>query len=443
MIHSAKSLAVNPKDPPTWQSLANSSKSVSDAIEALALNIRQLDQSSLAAINQNLEPRKDKDIKLFTEQMENAAKQLVAKLPEVQESSKNEAERLGHAINALLSYFAPLVDNAIGCASNMVSSKQQVLLLDQTKTVAECAQQLLYASKESGGNPKAEHVHGDIDESADAMRSSIEELVGTIAKLMPNIGMVSTLAKSITEVIVELDDYRPGSRGVDEGDSNGFAMYQSKMMSSTKEIARTAQDIVIKSSSEPEQLGRLASNLSSSYQELAADAKSSSSSMVNGDASHRIRGSVRELGTVTIELIKATGTCQMSPQDSFALRDVSESGRSVGEKCEQVLHALKAAAIGIGVLDGAVKTVSGIIGDMDTTIMFASAGTLNADHEGKEFADHRENILKTAKALVEDTKTLVAGAASSQEQLAKAAQNSVLTITQLSEVVKNGRHQPR
>ena len=120
----------------------------------MALNIRQLDQASLAAINQNLEPRKDKDIKQFTEQLENAAKQLSAKLPEVQESSKNEAERLGHAINALVSYFTTLVDNAIGCASNMVSSKQQVLLLDQSKTVAECAQQLLYASKESGGNPK-------------------------------------------------------------------------------------------------------------------------------------------------------------------------------------------------------------------------------------------------------------------------------------------------
>merc|ERR1719210_567294 len=73
------------------------------------------------------------------------------------------------------------------------------------------------------------------------MRSSIDDLVGTIAKLAPNLGMVSTLAKSITEVIVELDDYRPGSRGVDEGDTSGFGMYQSKMMSSTKEIARTAQ----------------------------------------------------------------------------------------------------------------------------------------------------------------------------------------------------------
>merc|ERR1712098_276155 len=94
-------------------------------------------------------------------------------------------------------------------------------------------------------------------------------------------------------------------------------------------------------------------------------------------------------------------------------------------------------------------TVSGILGDLDTTIMFATAGTLNADADDEIFAesnatistifnDHRENILKTAKALVEDTKTLVAGAASSQEQLAVAAQNAVTTIVQLSDVVKNG-----
>ena len=50
----------------------------------------------------------------------------------------------------------------------------------------------------------------------------------------------------------------------------------------------------------------------------------------------------------------------------------------------------------------------------------------------------RENILKTAKALVEDTKTLVAGAASNQEQLAGAAQNAVMTITRLADCVKHG-----
>lgn len=51
---------------------------------------------------------------------------------------------------------------------------------------------------------------------------------------------------------------------------------------------------------------------------------------------------------------------------------------------------------------------------------------------------HRESILKTAKALVEDTKLLVAGAASSQEKLAQAAHSSAKTITQLTEVVKMG-----
>jgi len=46
--------------------------------------------------------------------------------------------------------------------------------------------------------------------------------------------------------------------------------------------------------------------------------------------------------------------------------------------------------------------------------------------------------LKTAKALVEDTKTLVAGAASNQEQLAGAAQSAVMTITRLADCVKHG-----
>lgn len=50
----------------------------------------------------------------------------------------------------------------------------------------------------------------------------------------------------------------------------------------------------------------------------------------------------------------------------------------------------------------------------------------------------RECILKTAKALVEDTKLLVSGAGASQEKLAQAAQSSVSTITRLADVVKLG-----
>jgi talin len=47
-----------------------------------------------------------------------------------------------------------MVSNATGSASHLLNSKQQMMMLDQSKTVTECALQLVYAAKEAGGNPK-------------------------------------------------------------------------------------------------------------------------------------------------------------------------------------------------------------------------------------------------------------------------------------------------
>lgn len=51
---------------------------------------------------------------------------------------------------------------------------------------------------------------------------------------------------------------------------------------------------------------------------------------------------------------------------------------------------------------------------------------------------HRDTILKAAKVLVDNAKKLVAGAGSSQEELASAAKESVNTITRLTEFMKRG-----
>lgn len=52
------------------------------------------------------------------------------------------------------SYFEPLVLAAVGVVSKLMNHQQQMNLLDQTKTLAESALQMLYAAKEGGGNPK-------------------------------------------------------------------------------------------------------------------------------------------------------------------------------------------------------------------------------------------------------------------------------------------------
>lgn len=72
--------------------------------------------------------------------------------------------------------------------------------------------------------------------------------------------------------------------------------------------------------------------------------------------------------------------------------------------------------------------------------MFATSGSLNSCTTENEinFETYKNNIIKAAKALIEDTKALVCGAASNQEQLAVAAQNTVRTIVHLVEAVKGG-----
>ena len=117
---------------------------------------------------------------------------------------------------------------------------------------------------------------------------------------------------------------------------------------------------------------------------------------------------------------------------------MAECAKNISEKACYVLAALQAGSRGTQACIHAANSVQGIIGDIDTTIMFANSGTLNPEHPDDTFLVHKDEILKTAKALVEDTKTLVAGAASSQEALAVAAQNAVTTITQLTEAVKYG-----
>ncbi|XP_065332613.1 talin-2 isoform X2 [Cloeon dipterum] len=454
MIGAAKSLAVNPRDPPTWQILANHSKSVSDsikrlvssirdkapgqkecdyAIELINNKIRDLDQASLDAVSQCLRPRKELNAQKYREQTEASASEILDRLEPLRSAAKFEAEKIGHSVTQVANYLDPLVNGAIGAASNMTHSKQQMVLLDQTKSVAESILQFVFAAKEGGGNPKALKIHPDIDEACDASKEALQDLGSSLEKLATQAGIVTGIVESISRSMARITDRR-----VTHMETNiSFVDYQTRMVTCAKELARISQEMVGKAgSSDTSRLAPLGGELSRQYAQLASDAGGASSATTNPDVAQRLTSGVQDLGQSCIDLVRSGGNCQ--PGDSFAQREVAEAGRSVSEKVSQVLAALQAGSRGTQACINAASTVSGIIGDLDTTIMFATAGTLHAEGEGEVFADHREQILKTAKALVEDTKTLVAGAASSQEQLAVAAQNAVTTIVQLAEVVKHG-----
>ncbi|XP_053145754.1 talin-1 isoform X2 [Hemicordylus capensis] len=453
LIQTARSLAVNPKDPPKWSVLAGHSRTVSDSIKKLITNmrdkapgqqecdeaidvlakcIRDVDQASLAAISQQLAPREGISQEALHNQMIMAVQEISNLIEPVAGAARAEASQLGHKVSQLAQYFEPLVLAAVGTASKMLNHQQQMNLLDQTKTLAESALQMLYTAKEAGGNPKqAAHTQEALEEAAQMMREAVEDLSATLNEAASAAGVVGGMVDSITQAISQLDE---GPVGEPEGT---FVDYQTTMVKTAKAIAVTVQEMVTKSTTNPDELGSLASQLTSEYGQLAQEAKPAAITAENEEIGSHIKNRVQELGHGCAALVTKAGALQCSPSDAYTKKELIECARRVSEKVSHVLAALQAGNRGTQACITAASAVSGIIADLDTTIMFATAGTLNREN-AETFADHREGILKTAKALVEDTKVLVQNATASQEKLAQAAQSSVTTITRLAEVVKLG-----
>uniref|UniRef100_A0A8C2TL47 Talin 2 n=1 Tax=Coturnix japonica TaxID=93934 RepID=A0A8C2TL47_COTJA len=452
LIKTARSLAINPKDPPTWSVLAGHSHTVSDSIKSLITSIRDkapgqrecdysidginrcirdIEQASLAAVSQSLATRDDISVEALQEQLTSVVQEIGHLIDPIATAARGEAAQLGHKVTQLASYFEPLVLAAVGVASKTLDHQQQMTVLDQSKTLAESALQMLYAAKEGGGNPKASHTHDAITEAAQLMKEAVDDIMVTLNEAASEVGMVGGMVDSITEAMSKLDESTPA-------DPKGtFVDYQTTVVKYSKAIAITAQEMMTKSVTNPEELGGLASQMTNDYGHLALQGRMAAATAEPEEIGFQIKTRVQELGHGCIFLVQKAGALQICPTDSYTKRELIECARAVTEKVSLVLSALQAGNKGTQACITAASAVSGIIADLDTTIMFATAGTLNAENN-ESFADHRENILKTAKALVEDTKLLVSGAASSQDKLAQAAQSSANTITQLAEVVKLG-----
>ncbi|KAG7268298.1 hypothetical protein CRUP_023093 [Coryphaenoides rupestris] len=448
----ARSLAVNPKDPPKWSVLASHSRTVSDSIKKLITNMRRLLcqrecddaidvlNSCIREVDQGIprchQPaasgrREDISQEALQEQMMTSVHEISNLIEPVALAAHSEASQLGHKVSQMARYFEPLIMAAIGTASKILSSQQQMAVLDQTKTLAESALQMLYTAKEAGGNPKAAHTQEALEESVLMMKEAVEDLGATLSEVASAAGAVGGMVDSITQAINKMEDPAVG-----DPDGN-FVDYQTTMVKTAKAIAMTVQEMVTKSNTNPDDLGGLANQMTNEFGDLAHEAKYAAITAENEEIGSHIIKQVGELGFSCTSLVTKAGGLQCSPNDSFTKKELIESARKVSEKVSHVLASLQAGNRGTQACITAASAVSGIIADLDTTIMFARAGTLNRENS-ETFADHREHILKTAKALVEDTKLLVSGAGASQEKLAQAAQSSVLTITKLADVVKLG-----
>ena len=452
LLTSAKSLAINPQDPPMWQLLAAHTKAVSDSIKSLILAIRdkspgqkecdsaidglnatinQLDQAILSAMNQQLHPNASSNLQGFQEQLLQAVGDIGEHVKPIATAAKGEAEKLGHQVTAMCNVFPSLAGAAIGAASKTTSSQLQISLLEQTKTVTESALQLVYAAKEAGGNTKSTAVHGKVDEAALLVQTAVSELTQTLEKAGSETGIITAMVDEIRKAMARLQE-SPGEV------SKTFMDYQTDTFTYCKAITKSVQEMVVKVSSLPQELPTYSRELTNAYSQLVNTTQCALATIDSQNIAARLSQNVQALGEVCIELVYSGGTLQTSPDDQSARRELTDSAKSVTEKVSHVLSTIQAGAVGTQACNSAITTIMSLVGDLDTITMFCTAGALHSEDKLGTFAEHRVNILETAKVLVDDTKKLVSSAAGTQEQLAEAAIRAVKTITAEAEHIKLG-----
>ncbi|CDQ97224.1 unnamed protein product, partial [Oncorhynchus mykiss] len=222
LLKTARSLVINPKDPPTWSVLAGHSRTVSDSIKGLITAIRDkapgqrecdysidninrcirnIEQASLAAVSQNLASRDDISLEALQEQLTSTVQEIGYLINPISTAARGEAAQLGHKVTQLAGYFEPLIRASVGVASKLQDHQQQMTFLDQTKTLAESALQMIYAAKEGGGNPKASHTHDAIAEAAQLMREAVDDIMVTLNEAASEGGMVGAMVDSIAEAM--------------------------------------------------------------------------------------------------------------------------------------------------------------------------------------------------------------------------------------------------
>ncbi|KAK0407513.1 hypothetical protein QR680_019234 [Steinernema hermaphroditum] len=449
MIETAKALSDRPTDGQVWQRLAFNSKDVSESIKRLVSAIRdeapgqtdldrsierlnqliqQVDNASMAAVQQQL-PRTTVTEQRVHQQILHGVQSLRDSVHPLHAAATGQAEQIGRCVREQMSTMDSLVQSCIQAASISPNERQQSALFDQCKTVVEAETQLMYACKDAAGNPKAVEAHHAVSECVQLLTEAISDLEQNVNVLASDAGVIHGMVETISRSIAMADE----SRSVATGGS--FADAQTRMMSALEDIRNIANEMTF---ADPSALGSLALRLSERYQHLAEASQLAVATLASPNIAQKLRVAVQKLGTACMELVKLAGQRRAHPSDQRTKKELEASSKIVVDRVAEVLAALHEGSRGTQACINAANTVSGIIGDLDTTIMFATSGTLNPARGSEKFGDHREAILKTAKALVEDTKALVAGAASNQEQLAVAAQNAVRTIVNLTDAVKSG-----
>ena len=118
-----------------------------------------------------------------------------------------------------------------------------------------------------------------------------------------------------------------------EGEVEGtYADYQAKTFQHCKNLAKYAQDMVLKSSSSPGELSNSSRELTDTYSHLVDSARGALATIESPEIATRLRKTGYDLGEACKDLIHAGASVQGNPEDMRSKRELADCAKVVSEK---------------------------------------------------------------------------------------------------------------
>uniref|UniRef100_A0A1I8G859 Vinculin n=1 Tax=Macrostomum lignano TaxID=282301 RepID=A0A1I8G859_9PLAT len=402
LIKAARHLSARRNDSRMYESYSSSSKAVSDAVKLLVTVIRDM-APGRKEISEAIDSTRSAQQQLRNldldgranlgshqhgdgsnpcmQQMSTSASYIVNLLPAAEAAALAEPETLAHSVTNMSSYLTALKDACIG-SQQCAPPQEQEALFDQTKTVLEAAEGFLEACHQTGGNPEVGSAARDaLRESREILEDACRELLDTLAAAVASGGDYSFLTEAIEK---DMDRVEAPYGDLAASASLNLVDFQTRIVRICADIRRTHQDLCAAVSTEGVADAGQLHQLAEQYRALVAEARGAMATCRSADTERRMSRALLAIGRDCLDTAQLHSAL---PSAEHADRLVMQVQPQLAEHLAELLSPLQASHRGTQACINAANTVSGIISDLDTTIMFASAGTLNA-FDRSTFTEH-------------------------------------------------------
>ena len=195
-----------------------------------------------------------------------------------------------------------------------------------------------------------------------------------------------------------------------------------KMLNLTKNIYKKTQNIL-------NDINQKDPKLSKSVLELSTDYETLVKTLSHVSDTEEAKPWVQKLGK-SLLLLSEYIEDESEDKEPFTLA-------TLGEPCTKILTSLNESSKRNQIFDSVNREFKGIASDIETTIMFASSGSLTPE-DGSDFQDSRESILGMAQHLVSDIRSILTGTTAEKAELVSAVEAALKTTSELAEEVKRG-----